>query len=219
MYICSDSFNEAQFGILEVLCGALNFVVFLATQEMSYAAFKMVHCPTGVDNCAAAYLTHSAGEAGSDAIPLLTSGPELIASGGYWASTPREATGGSGVPPNLVITKANVIEVFYVRLLEGDESSANVSNGAGNPETTPRGGVMAGLSYVKLELACHYRYLNPLLQFTRSLLKLVHSRDILFFNGTLHRELVGPLNFPFLVLHTTLIILLRCMLGVVFDFE
>lgn len=164
------------------MCGALKFVAFLATQEMSYAAFKMVHCPTGVDNCAAAYLTHSAGEADSDAIPLQISGPELIASSGYWASTPREATGGSGLPPNLVITKANVIEVFYVRLLEGDESTANGSNGAGNPETTPRGGVMAGLSYVKLELACHYRYFDPnkifLLQFY-SILKLMHIRDIL----------------------------------------
>jgi hypothetical protein len=164
------------------VCGALKFVAFLATQEMSYAAFKMVHCPTGVDNCAAAYLTHSAGEADSDAIPLQISGPELIASSGYWASTPREATGGSGLPPNLVITKANVIEVFYVRLLEGDESTANGSNGAGNPETTPRGGIMAGLSYVKLELACHYRYFDlnkiSLLQFY-SILKLMHIRDIL----------------------------------------
>lgn len=123
---------------------------------MSYAAFKMVHCPTGVDNCVAAYVTHSAGETDADSAPL--PGAELIASGGYWASTPRDAAGGSGLPPNLVITKANVLEVFHVRLLEGDDSTANGSNDAGNPETTPRGGLMAGLSYVKLELACHYRF-------------------------------------------------------------
>jgi hypothetical protein len=75
-----------------------------------------------------------------------------------------------------------VIEVFYVRLLEGDESTANGTNGAGNPGTTPRGGVIAGLSYVKLELACHYMYFDPnkisLLQFY-SILKLMHIRDIL----------------------------------------
>lgn len=195
------------------MCGALKFVAFLATQEMSYAAFKMVHCPTGVDNCAAAYLTHSAGEADSDAIHPLISGPELIASSGYWASTPREATGGSGLPPNLVITKANVIEVFYVRLLEGDESTANGTNGAGNPETTPRGGVMAGLSYVKLELACHYRYFDPnissVLQLSQSLLKLMHSRDILPSMGLFVGSWLVPYDFPFLVfLHTTSINLL-----------
>jgi cleavage and polyadenylation specificity factor subunit 1 len=133
---------------------------------MSYAAFKMVHCPTGVDNCAAAYMTHSAGETDADSVAL--PGAELIASGGYWASTPRDAAGGSGLPPNLVITKANVVEVFYVRLLEGDDSTANGSNGAGNPETTPRGGLMGGLSYVKLELACHYRFINRLLSWIAS---------------------------------------------------
>ena len=125
---------------------------------MSYAAFKMVHCPTGVDTCVAAYVTHSAGETDSDSVPLLLPGAELIASGGYWASTPRDASGGSGLPPNLVITNANVLEFFHVRLLEGDDSTANGIHDIRNPETTPRGGLMAGLSYVKLELACYYRF-------------------------------------------------------------
>lgn len=150
-------------GIVKVGCDVALGLVFgvnggllWCVGEMSYAAFKMVHCPTGVDNCVAAYVTHSAGETDSDSVPL--PGAELIASGGYWASTPRDAAGGSGPPPNLVITKANVLEVFHVRLLEGDDSTANGTNDAGNPETTPRGGLMAGLSYVKLELACHYRF-------------------------------------------------------------
>ncbi len=158
-----------------------------AEEEMSYAAFKMVHSPTGVEHCAAAYLTHTAGHL--DTTDIASFGPLEF---GYWgggggvSATPKEGGGGGGsgsggLPPNLVVAKANLLEVYHVRvLLEGDErtsssggSSINNGSGASSVATagaihgtlgktevvTARGSSLpAAVSSVKLELACSYRF-------------------------------------------------------------
>jgi cleavage and polyadenylation specificity factor subunit 1 len=155
-----------------------------AEEEMSYAAFKMVHSPTGVEHCAAAYLTHTAGHL--DTTDIASFGPLEF---GYWgaggvSATPKEGGGGGsgsgGLPPNLVVAKANLLEVYHVRvLLEGDErtsSSGGSSNNNGSSASsvatagaihgtlgktevvTARGSSLpAAVSSVKLELACSYR--------------------------------------------------------------
>lgn len=109
---------------------------------MSYAAFKMVHGPTGVENCAAGYITHSFSD--TPAPPALSSEDME----GEWL------TKNKGLPapiPNLVITKANVLEVYIVRVHKDNKRPALEA-------TAPkRGSTMAGLCGAWLELACHYR--------------------------------------------------------------
>ncbi|XP_010555627.1 PREDICTED: cleavage and polyadenylation specificity factor subunit 1 [Tarenaya hassleriana] len=110
---------------------------------MSFAAFKMMHCPTGVENCASGYITHSR----ADSAPQIPAIPadELEAE---WPSSKR----GIGAVPNLVVSAGNVLEVYVVRVQEegnGQELK--------NPRHAKRGGVMDGVSGVSLELVCHYR--------------------------------------------------------------
>lgn len=45
------------------------------------------------------------------------------ASASTGSSSPKDGALGSGLPPNLVITKAHVLEVFHVRLLDGEEGN------------------------------------------------------------------------------------------------
>lgn len=60
---------------------------------MSYAAFKMQHGPTGIENCAAGFLTPASSFSGTD--------------------------GGAGsLLPNLIVTAGNVLEIYAVRTLE-----------------------------------------------------------------------------------------------------
>ncbi|KAJ3679867.1 hypothetical protein LUZ60_016145 [Juncus effusus] len=84
---------------------------------MSYAAFKMMHYPTGIETCAAGFIT-SAGAAG-------------------------------GAVPNLVVTAANVLEVYAVRAQE--ERTEEQGGGGGDR------GLMDGVSSARLDLICHYR--------------------------------------------------------------
>jgi len=45
---------------------------------MSYAAYKMMHWPTGIDYCAAGFITHSPAEAAAfSSLPPTISGPEV----------------------------------------------------------------------------------------------------------------------------------------------
>eukprot|EP01018_Ginkgo_biloba_P011840 Gb_25542 [translate_table: standard] len=112
---------------------------------MSYAAFKMAHCPTGVENCAAGYITHSFSDF-STQLPALPSEDME----GDWSQPPPKR--GVGPIPNLVITKGHVLEVYIVRVQEDDKRLNADASG-----TTPkRGGTMAGLSGAWLEVACHY---------------------------------------------------------------
>ncbi|CAH2070334.1 unnamed protein product [Thlaspi arvense] len=111
---------------------------------MSFAAFKMMHWPTGVENCASGYITHSIFDTTLH-IPIV-SGDDLEAD---WPAPKR----GIGAVPNVVITAANILEVYVVRVQEERNSSQEPRN----PKLAKRGGVMDGVSGVSLELVCHYR--------------------------------------------------------------
>ena len=164
---------------------------------MSYAGYKLLHAPTAVDFCAAAYLTHCpAPSTSSDRIPaadskhldaskastslknnfksdasvteqrtselsaletspfgtvesddmdLLTSSPEILPT--PWQEAGVHALAKRAVPPNLVIAKAHVLEVYYLRV--GPPNSEK--------DSIPGGGVEESKCY--LELACEYRCL------------------------------------------------------------
>ncbi|KAI3970200.1 hypothetical protein MKW92_050293 [Papaver armeniacum] len=113
---------------------------------MSYAAFKMMHWPTGIENCASGFITHSGFDSAVPQIPLIQSydlEPVL-----------QERKGGIGPIPNLVVTSANILEVYIVRVHEEEDSKGTKSSSQLEPK---RGGFMAGLSGASLELVCHYK--------------------------------------------------------------
>ncbi|EFJ10123.1 hypothetical protein SELMODRAFT_184138 [Selaginella moellendorffii] len=110
---------------------------------MSYAAIKLVHGPTGVSACASAFITHS---------------PVNPASSSGWKSGNAKDS-----LPNLVLVKANVLEIYNVRFQEGDEKSARGgeqlvgSACVAFPASAKRGGFMSGITAAWLELVCQYR--------------------------------------------------------------
>ncbi|CAN6271049.1 unnamed protein product [Urochloa humidicola] len=113
---------------------------------MSYAAYKMMHWPTGIDHCAAGFITHSPAEAAafSSAAPVI-SGPD-----GDIDSSAARAPRRVGPTPNLVVAAANVLEVYAVRTVAttgAEDGGASLSTGA----------VLDGISGARLELVCHYR--------------------------------------------------------------
>nr|DAD18663.1 TPA_asm: hypothetical protein HUJ06_020126 [Nelumbo nucifera] len=108
---------------------------------MSYAAFKVMHWATGIENCVAGFITHSSADAAPKLPPLQTDEFES-----EW--TARKET---GPIPNLVVTAGNILEVYVVRVQEEDNRSSRSSTEA------KRGGVMAGLSGASLELVCSYK--------------------------------------------------------------
>eukprot|EP00249_Psilotum_nudum_P027033 c34282_g1_i1 orf=219-680(+) len=123
---------------------------------MSYAAFKLVHAPTGVENCVSAFLTHSAGDSMSDTAPLRSL--DADEDGTVWA--PSAVVGksnriGEGQLPNLVLTKGNVLEVYQVRVEEGNATSTSSAPPAA---AARRGGILAGIATAWLELVCYYRW-------------------------------------------------------------
>lgn len=109
---------------------------------MSYAAYKMMHPPTGIENCVSGFITHSNLEF-APKVPLIQT-DDLDSD---WPSTKPV-----GSIPNLVVTAANVLEVYAIRLQE--ESNSGDLKGTIEPR---RGGVMDGISGASLELVCHYR--------------------------------------------------------------
>uniref|UniRef100_J3LW88 Uncharacterized protein n=1 Tax=Oryza brachyantha TaxID=4533 RepID=J3LW88_ORYBR len=83
---------------------------------MSYAVYKMMHWPTGVDHCAAGFITHSP----LTPLPSPPPPPAVVAGPGpvgdidsvaAEAGRPRRL----GPTPNLVVVAANVLEVYAVR--------------------------------------------------------------------------------------------------------
>ncbi|KAK1394328.1 Cleavage and polyadenylation specificity factor subunit 1 [Heracleum sosnowskyi] len=104
---------------------------------MSYAAFKMMHSPTAIETCASGYITHS------NHLPKL---PAIQTEDSDWLSIKPKLN--SSIP-NLVVTAANVLEVYVVRVSE-DSSKGSASE-------VKRGGLMDGVSGASLELVCHYR--------------------------------------------------------------
>lgn len=109
---------------------------------MSFAAYKMMHWPTGVNTCASGFITHSR----ADFVPQipLSQTDELDSD---WPSTRR-----LGPIPNLVITAANILEIYVVRV---HEESAKDSK---PPGPTKRSILMDGISGASLELVCQYRF-------------------------------------------------------------
>ncbi|KAJ8752855.1 hypothetical protein K2173_008590 [Erythroxylum novogranatense] len=108
---------------------------------MSFAACKMMHCPTGIQNCASGYITHSRVDFVPQIPPLQSDDLDSEWSSGR----------GIGPVPNLIVTAGNVLELYVVRV---QEESARESRNLPEPK---RGGVMDSVSGASLELVCHYR--------------------------------------------------------------
>ncbi|KAJ4835898.1 hypothetical protein Tsubulata_006157 [Turnera subulata] len=112
---------------------------------MSFAAYKMMHWPTGIENCASGFVTHSRADSAPQ-LPPFQADLDLDASASSdWPSKRRPI----GPVPNLIVSAGNVLEVYVVRVQEESRNPA---------ETKPhRGGLMDGVSGASLELVCHYR--------------------------------------------------------------
>ncbi|XP_058204748.1 cleavage and polyadenylation specificity factor subunit 1 isoform X2 [Rhododendron vialii] len=108
---------------------------------MSYAAFKMMHLPTGIENCASGFITHCSADSAARMPTIQTDDLD--------ADWPPENA--AGPVPNLVVTAGNVLEIYVVRV---QEEGGREARGAAEAK---RGGVMAGISGASLELVCHYR--------------------------------------------------------------
>lgn len=102
----------------------------------------MMHWPTGIENCASGYVTHSIADFAPQIPPIQTDDLDSD-----WPTTSNK---GIGPVPNLVVSAGNVIEVYAVRVQEGN-------GGATDSKDAKRGGIMAGVSGASLELVCHYR--------------------------------------------------------------
>ncbi|KAJ4706167.1 Cleavage and polyadenylation specificity factor subunit 1 [Melia azedarach] len=108
---------------------------------MSFAAYKMMHWPTGITNCGSGFITHSRADYVQQ-IPLIQT-DELESE---WP-----AKHGIGPIPNLVATAANILEIYVIRVQEeGSRESKNSGD-------TKRRVLMDGVSSASLELVCHYR--------------------------------------------------------------
>lgn len=108
---------------------------------MSYAAYKMMHPPTGIENCASGFIT----QCSADFVPQIpTIQPDELESD--WP-----ATRSIGPVPNLVVSAANVLEVYVVRVQDDGSRDSKAST------EIKRGGFMAGVSGASLELVCDYR--------------------------------------------------------------
>jgi cleavage and polyadenylation specificity factor subunit 1 len=108
---------------------------------MSFAAYKMMQWPTGIENCASGFITHSR----ADFVPRIPP----IQNDDLDSDWPNR--GDIGPVPNLVVTAANVLELYVVRL---QEEGNRDSRSSAEPK---RGGLMDGLSGASLELVSHYR--------------------------------------------------------------
>ncbi|XP_062185381.1 probable cleavage and polyadenylation specificity factor subunit 1 isoform X2 [Phragmites australis] len=126
---------------------------------MSYAAYKMMHPPTGVDHCAAGFITHSpsdaaafsSSEAAAAATGAATSGPDgdIDSAAAAAVRAPRRV----GPTPNLVVAAANVLEVYALRA-----DAAATEDGAGGVQpSSSSGAILDGICGARLELVCHYR--------------------------------------------------------------
>lgn len=111
---------------------------------MSYAAYKMMHWATGIENCASGFIIHSPAELTAQIPPI-----QVVDLESEWPAKRR-----IGPIPNVVVTAANVLELYTVRVQEDDDTSSQLSSEPRN------GGIMDGLSGARLELVCHYRCLT-----------------------------------------------------------
>ncbi|KAG5028547.1 hypothetical protein JHK87_012061 [Glycine soja] len=127
----------------------------------------MMQCPIDIDNCAVGFLTHSR----SDFVPLQLDDIDV-----EWPSCPCHHVGSL---PNLVVTAANVLEVYTVRLQE-DQPPKAAADSCG-------GALLDGIAGASLELVCHYRFIGGL---TRS----VSTNPCLFL---LYQFNIFPFTFAF----------------------
>lgn len=102
-----------------------------------------MHWPTGIENCASGFISHSRSDFVPRIPPIQTEDLEA-----EWPTTRREI----GPIPDLVVTAGNVLEVYVVRVQEEDGTRG--PRASGEPK---RGGLMDGVSGASLELVCHYR--------------------------------------------------------------
>ena len=110
---------------------------------MSYAAFKMMHPATGIENCASGFITRSPSD-----FPQIS--PALHDDLDADPPVARPV----GPIPDLAVSAGNVLEVYVVRIQEDDGRASRP------PLDSRRGGVMDGVSGARLELVCHYRFMN-----------------------------------------------------------
>ncbi|KAK8965128.1 Cleavage and polyadenylation specificity factor subunit 1 [Platanthera guangdongensis] len=108
---------------------------------MSYAAFKMMHWATGIENCAAGFITHSPADLTAQIQPIHSVDPES-----EWPAKRR-----IGPIPNVAVTAANVLELYIVRVHEDDGRSSELSGDSRS------GGIMDDLRGARLEFVCNYR--------------------------------------------------------------
>ncbi|KAM3736444.1 hypothetical protein ACB098_10G164100 [Castanea mollissima] len=117
---------------------------------MSYAAYKMMHYPTGIETCGSGFITQSRADFASR-IPPITSTDGLDAD---WPPRRHDL----GPIPNLVVTAANVLELYIVRVQEDTSAVTATRDSSARASVEPmRGGLMDGLAGASLELVCHYR--------------------------------------------------------------
>lgn len=102
----------------------------------------MMQWPTGIQNCASGFLTHSRSDSTPRIPPIQHNDDDDIDSD--WVPQPRDLA----PLPNLVITAANILEVYTVRIQQDPPKSS----------ADPR--VLDGLAGASLELVCHYRFSN-----------------------------------------------------------
>ncbi|KAL4188054.1 hypothetical protein AMTRI_Chr09g42200 [Amborella trichopoda] len=114
---------------------------------MSFSAFKLMHWATAVENCASGYITHSFSDFAATVPAIQNDDPDS-----EWDQPPVKAR--IGPIPNLVISAANVLEVYVIRVQEEDSKASRHS---GASSGSKGGGVVAGVSGAWLELVCHYR--------------------------------------------------------------
>ncbi|XP_038999549.1 cleavage and polyadenylation specificity factor subunit 1-like isoform X2 [Hibiscus syriacus] len=108
---------------------------------MSYAAYKMMHWPTGIENCASGFVTNCRAD--------LTPQIRLNQTDDLESDWPSKL--GIGPVPNLIVSAANVLELYVIRVQEEGSREARTST------DVKRGGIMDGVSAVSLELVCSYR--------------------------------------------------------------
>ncbi|KAF8379330.1 hypothetical protein HHK36_028764 [Tetracentron sinense] len=130
---------------------------------MSYAAFKMMHWPTGIENCASGFITHCSADFMPQVPPTQTDDIDS-----EWP-----AKNEIGPVPNVVVTAGNIIEVYVIRVQEEDNRVSRSSAEA------KRGGLMAGVSGASLELVCHYKYVPKHFTFAYECI----SNFIVLYNG------------------------------------
>lgn len=120
---------------------------------MSYAAYKMMHWPTGIDHCAAGFITHSPSDAASFSSAAAAAGASSAPEGDVDSAAVARRPKRVGPTPNLVVAAANVLEVYAVRA----EAAAAEDGGRGAQPSSSSGAILDGISGARLELVCHYR--------------------------------------------------------------